>query len=257
MKIKIMILIAALLFSIPLTFTQLMAQDTGEQEENIGDIDPTRPIVFNLREEFYNLKGGVWKNALILRTDVIKLSKLRNLLLRVDLPVVSADVGQGTEHGLGDIYGQFLLIPYTKHNFFLAAGSGIILPTATEKILGNDKWQIAPMVIPGLRFRDPRGIFFVKIQDFVSFAGQSDRSDIHYMTLTPLFLMKVHDRWWAGVDTEAKINWQKDNESSFKTGFFLLRMWTKGFGTWVKPEIPWGPNREADWAIKVSLFWHY
>jgi hypothetical protein len=69
--------------------------------------------------------------------------------------------------------------------------------------------------------------------------------------------MMLNDRWWAGMDTEAKVNWERDNQRSYKSGVFLLRMRTKSFGTWVKPEIPWGSNREGDWAVKASFFLNY
>lgn len=257
MNIKNVLVIVAIILAIPMAVTGVLADDAEKQEESIGDIDPTRPVFFNLREEFYNLNSDTRRNAVILRTDIIRLGGMRNLILRFDVPFVTADLIQGTDNGLGDIYAQALLIPYKTESLFLAIGSGIIAPSATENSLGGGKWQVAPLAIPGWRFKDPRGLFFVKIQDTASFAGQSDRADIHYMTVTPVLLMKLSERWWAGADTEAKVNWERDNQESFKSGIFLLRMWTKGFGTWVKPEIHWGPNREGDWAVKASFFWNY
>jgi len=234
-----------------------LAGEAEYREESVGDIDPTRPVFLNIREEYYNLKQDAWKNALIMRTDVVKLGGLRNFILRFDIPFVAADLGKDRDYGLGDIYGQLLLIPYTKDNFFFAVGSGLTAPSATEDSLGGGKWQISPLAIPGWRFKDPRGIFFIKFQDYVSFAGKSDRADIHYMTFTPVLLMKLSERWWGGVDTEAKVNWEQDNTWSYKSGVFILRMWTKGFGTWIKPEIPWGTHREGEWNLKVSFFWNY
>ncbi|MCK7497257.1 MAG: hypothetical protein MZW92_45310 [Comamonadaceae bacterium] len=257
MSIKFILVIIAIILAIPMAVTGVLADDVEKQEESLGDIDPSKPVFFNIREEFYNMNSDTRRNAIILRTDVLKLGGLRNLILRFDVPFVTADLKQGTDNGLGDIYGQVLLIPYGTEKFFFAIGSGLIAPSATENTLGGGKWQVAPLAIPGWRFKDPRGLFFVKIQDTISFAGQSDRADIHYMTVTPVLLMKLSDRWWTGMDSEAKVNWERDNQRSYKSGIFLLRMWTKSFGTWVKPEIPWGQNREGDWAVKVSLFWNY
>src|SRR5690349_19074060 len=39
------------------------------QSDNGADTDPTKPIVFSLREEFYNPEGDPWRNAFILRAD--------------------------------------------------------------------------------------------------------------------------------------------------------------------------------------------
>jgi hypothetical protein len=234
-----------------------VAAEPEQEEENIGEVDPTKPVIFNLREEFYHLKGDDWRNIFILRTDVIKLGGLRNFILRFDVPFVSTDLGQGTDHGLGDIYGQALLIPYGSENFFFMVGSGLTAPSATENSLGTGKWQVAPLAIPVWKFKDPKGLFFIKTQDYISFAGQSDRADVHYMTVQPFGAVKLSDKWWVGADTEAKVNWERDNQWSYKSGVLLLRMWTKSFGTWVKPEIPWGPNREGDWYLKASFFWNY
>jgi hypothetical protein len=234
-----------------------VAAEDGQEQENIGDVDPTKPVIFNIREEFYKINGDTWKNAFILRTDIIRLGGLRNFLLRFDVPFMSTEMGQVRDDGLGDLYGQALLIPYASEKFFFAVGTGLTAPSATEDTLGSGKWQVSPLAVPGLRFKDPRGLFFVKVQDYISFAGQDDRADIHYMTVQPFLIMKLSDKWWAGADSEAKINWEQDNRKSYKSGVILLRMWTKSFGTWVKPEFPWGSNREGDWNLKASFFWNY
>jgi len=247
----------AIVFFLAIPFA-IAAEPRGDGDKDvIGDIDPTKPVIFNIREEFYKLEGDAWRNAFILRTDVIRVGGLRNLLLRFDVPISSADLGQGTHTGLGDIYGQFLAILYGTDNFFFAAGSGLTSPSATESSLGAGKWQVDPLAIPGWWFGERRALFFVKVQDYISFAGQSDRADVHYMTVNPFFVAKLSEKWWAGADTEAKFNWEQDNRKSYKSGVVLLRMWTETFGTWIKPEIPWGPNREGDWNVKASCFWNY
>jgi hypothetical protein len=257
MTIRGIMIAIVFVFAMSSAVVVAFAAEAGHEEGNPGDVDPTRPIIFNIREEYYKINGDTWRNAFILRTDVIKLGGLRNFLLRFDVPFISTEAGHLRDDGLGDLYGQLLLIPYTKDGFFFAVGSGLTVPSATENSLGGGKWQVAPLTIPGFRFKDPRGLFFVKVQDYVSFAGQDDRADIHYMTVQPVLVMRLHDKWWAGVDSEAKVNWEQDSRWSYKSGFYILRMWTKSFGTWVKPEIPWGPNQEADWILKASFFWNY
>jgi hypothetical protein len=257
MSVEGSLIIIAIMLAMLTAVPGAVAAEAKPEEENIGDVDPTRPIVFNVREEFYNLKDDTWRNALILRTDIIKLGGLRNFLLRFDVPFMSADLGQGTDHGLGDIYGQALLIPYGTEKFVFMVGSGLTAPSATEDTLGAGKWQVAPLAIPVWKFKDPKALFFIKTQDYISFAGQDDRADIHYMTVQPFLAVKLSDKWWAAVDSEVKVNWEQDNHRSYKSGVLLLRMWTKSFGTWIKPEIPWGANREGDWIVKASFFWNY
>ena len=167
---------------------------------------------------------------------------------------MSSDLGRGTGHGLGDICGQALLIPYGSEHFLFAVGPGLTAPSATENSPDGGTCQVPPLAIPGWWFKKPKTLFFVKVQDSISFAGQSDRADMHAMTVQSFIVTKLSDRWWVGADTEAKVNGERDNERSCKSGVILLSMWSKSFGTWVEPEIPWGANREGDWNLKASFF---
>ena len=248
--------VIAIILAVPMAVS-MVGTAIAADDKALGDIDPTRPVFFNLREEYYDLKGDNWKNAVILRTDVVKLGGLREFILRFDVPLMSTNIGKGTDHGLGDIYTQGLYNVYRAEGFFFAVGSGLTAPTATENTLGGGKWQVSPLAIPGWWFNNPRALFFIKVQDYVSFAGQSDRTDIHYMTTTPALLVKLTDKWWVGADTEGKVNWEQNDKWSFKSGIFIFKKWTDTFGTWIKPEIPWGPNREGEFTLKASFFVNY
>jgi hypothetical protein len=56
------------------------------------DSDPTRPVRWSLREEYYNLPGPAWNNAFIFRVDrAVFKERLRPLgksgvLTRLDIP---------------------------------------------------------------------------------------------------------------------------------------------------------------------------
>jgi hypothetical protein len=41
------------------------------------DSDPTRPVVWSLREEYYNLPGQAWSNAFLFRSDRAFLKEVR------------------------------------------------------------------------------------------------------------------------------------------------------------------------------------
>ncbi|MGH9364909.1 MAG: hypothetical protein ACRD1B_06545, partial [Thermoanaerobaculia bacterium] len=40
-----------------------LAQEAGVPDEIRNDSDPTKPTLFSLREEYYNLLGDAWRNA--------------------------------------------------------------------------------------------------------------------------------------------------------------------------------------------------
>lgn len=224
------------------------------------DSDPTRPVVWSLREEFYNLPGTSWNNAFILRSDRAflknrpQLTGKRGALTRLDIPLVVARRPDKTTVGLADIYAQVLLVPYLKNGFAFVAGSGVSLPTATNRRLGTGKLTIAPAVIP-VWFIPKRGFFFVKAQDYFSVAGAHDRPDLHYLTVTPLLVWRLKGtRYWTQFDGETQTNWKADNHTGYKAGFLLGRMNKNFIGTWIKVEVGMGPYRVATLAIKTSFF---
>ena len=223
------------------------------------DSDPTRPVVWSLREEYYNLPGESWNNAFVIRVDRAVLKERprplgrKGILTRLDIPLVVAHRPDGTSAGLGDLYGQALLLPYAKNKFVFAAGSGVFLPTATNRRLGTGKLTIAPAAAP-VWFIPKRGFVLVKAQEYFSVAGANDRPDLHYMTITPLLVWRLKNKpYWIQLDGETQSDWKRDGHTGFKTGFLFGRM-TKRRGMWIKLEVGMGPHRVQSFSIKTSIF---
>jgi len=223
------------------------------------DSDPTRPVVWSLREEYYNLRGDAWNNAFVFRIDRAVLKERHRLLAkhgaltRLDIPIVIAKRSDGTRIGLGDIYAQTFLLPYSKGKFIMAAGSGVFVPTATDRRLGTGKLTIAPVAAPIWRI-PKRGFFFVKVQDYFSVAGRDERLDLHYMTVTPLLVWRLKDKpYWIQLEAETQTNWKADAHTGLKSGFLFGRI-TKKRGIWIKAEIGMGQYRVHSFAIKTSIF---
>ena len=227
---------------------------------NAGDdSDPTRPVVWSLREEYYNLPGQAWNNAFLFRVDrAVFKERLRPLgksgvLTRLDIPFVVAHRRDGTSAGLGDIYAQALVLPYRRGKFVWVAGSGVFLPTATSRTLGTGKLTIAPVIAP-VRFIPKRGFFLIKVQGYFSVAGAGDRPDLHYMTITPLLVWRLKDKpYWIQLDGETRTNWNAHARTGLKTSFLLGRI-TKRRAVSIKFEVGLGPHRTEIFAIKTTIF---
>jgi hypothetical protein len=224
-----------------------------------SDTDPTKPVLFSLRDEFYDFRGPAWRNVFILRADKLILEnqplplKTRGVILRADIPLVTHDTGQDSETGLGDVYGQALFIARPKPTFFFAVGSGLTLPAATDDSLGQGKWIVGPLFAP-IWYFPKKGFVFVKIQDFISFAGESDRPDVHYLLVTPTFLWRLSPRWWTLLDAESNTNWERDEATWFKAGFLIGRMISARQGMSLKVEVPFGGDRPFDVIVKAVFF---
>ena len=231
----------------------------GSAESAGADTDPTNPVLFSIRDEFYNLPGGLRQNVATLRVDrlLLREAKLpgqaKGLILRGDLPLVTFDDGSDTTTGLGEIYGQAVMIPRLSRSLMLGFGSGLVVPTATDDRLGRGKWIAAPTVVP-VWFFPRRGYAYVKLQDWFSFAGDEARPDVHYLNVTPTFLWRLGKRWWTLVDAESNTNWKKDDHTGFRGGLLLGRMISTRAGISLKGEFPFGGYPQTDWAVKAVFF---
>jgi hypothetical protein len=231
---------------------------SAEAAEPGQDTDPTKPVLFSLRDEHYNIQGGNWINAFIFRKDELTFKKAtlpgqaRGLLLRMELPVTTSYLGGDKNTGLGDGYVQVLLLPQLGGHFLLGIGSGLLIPTATDRKLGTGKWTIAPVVAP-VWFLPRQGYAFVKFQEFESFAGPSSRPDISYLLITPTVLWRVSRRNWVLVDSESRTSWTQ-GFTSYRSGLLLGTMLTTRSGLSLKVEVPWGNHRLGDLTLKAVFY---
>lgn len=221
--------------------------------------DPTRPVFFSVRNEYRDLKNGAWANTVLLRVDKLSFRNLKNeggmkgLIFRVDVPMNTVHRGTTTKAGLGDVYGQLLYVPHVRRKFAFAIGTGVVLPTATNDLLGQGKLILAPAAAPVWYFAKRKRIALIRFQNFFSVAGKSSRPDVNYFIADPTIIHPIGRRWWTGVNTEFKWDW-KTGRGSGTTGAQVGRMVHGKFGIWVKPEIPWGRGRTGGFNLKFTMF---
>ena len=193
--------------------------------EGVDDEDPRSIVVFNMRLQHIELGDSNSIDLVLFRSDMaVKRPRRPGVdlgTLRFDLPVGTAHL-QGKEvTGLGDLYFQAINFRDLSRRFSLGSGLAFQLPTATEDQLGAGKWQVAPTLFPLLKLPARRALFFTRIQDFVSVAGDDDRRDVHYLTITPTLIKILNRRRAVLFDTEAVVDWERDGELSWKSGFLV------------------------------------
>jgi hypothetical protein len=221
--------------------------------------DPTKPIAFSIRNEYRNLKNSAWANTAIFRLDKVVFSELRypggakGVILRFDVPLNTVHRGTVTKSGLGDIYAQAIFVPRASRRFALAVGSGIVIPTATNDLIGQGKLILAPTAVPVWNFPKSRRTLLVRFQNFFSVAGKSSRPDVNFFVAAPALIGRLHGRWWYTADTELRWNW-KTQVGSGISGFLVGRLVKGKFGIAFKPEVPWGPGRVGDFNLKFAVF---
>ena len=139
----------------------------------------------------------------------MRVSENWNLINRIILPLVyQPDVTQlnvGTL-GMGDINPTFFLSPAKPHNLIWGIGPAFILPTATNKVLGQGKWSGGPSVValvqPG------HWTLGVLVSNVWNFAGESDKPAVNQMLLQYFINYNLKKGWFTTWQPIITANWK-------------------------------------------------
>lgn len=134
-----------------------------------------------------------------------------NLITRVIMPVISQDdvFGEsGNQFGLGDTTPTFFFSRKkpTESGWILAAGPVFLLPTATDDLLGTEKWGAGPSVLALKQTHDGWTIG-VLANHIWSVAGSSHRSEISSTFLQPFLAKQFSGARTLTVNFESTYDW--------------------------------------------------
>lgn len=165
-------------------------------DQNIGPVDESERLTINIQPVIpFNLSDD-W-----------------NLITRTILPVVfQEDIfpGAGSQSCIGDLSMSLFLSPQkpTKRGLVWGAGGVFLLPTASDDVLGTEKWSAGPTAV-ALGQRGP-WIYGVLAEHVWPFAGESDRDDVNATEIYPWF-----GHTWPSATTlyiQSDMNYGWDNE---------------------------------------------
>jgi hypothetical protein len=110
------------------------------------------PIQANYDDDFGLLDEGSMLRINVQPVIPITLNDDWNLISRTILPIVDQDnipAAGFSEFGLGDTVQSFFFSPKapTASGWIWGAGPVLLLPTATDEILGAEKWGIGPTAV--------------------------------------------------------------------------------------------------------------
>jgi len=139
-----------------------------------------------------------------------------NMISRTILPVIhQKDIspGAGSQFGLGDTSLSLFLSPMKPSSGGVIWGAGAIflLPTATDSLLGADKWGAGPTAV-ALTMLGPWTIGALGNHVW-SFAGDSDNQDISNTLLQPFAAYTWPNAWTVSVQSESAYNWKTEKWS--------------------------------------------
>jgi hypothetical protein len=141
----------------------------------------------------------------------IDLNEDWNLISRTIVPVIDQqDVfpGAGDQFGLGDVVQSLFFSPKapTASGWIWGAGPVLLLPTATDDLLGADQWGLGPTAV-ALKQVGP-WTYGGLANHIWSVAGDDDRSDINATFLQPFLSYTTPQGWSYGGNFEATRDWE-------------------------------------------------
>jgi hypothetical protein len=136
-----------------------------------------------------------------------------NLISRTILPVIWQDeifAGAGSQSGLGDTLQSFFFSPSqpTESGWIWGAGPVLLFPTATDNLLGADKWGLGPTGV-ALKQNGP-WTYGGLINHVWSVAGDSDQQDVNATYMQPFITYTTKKAVSFGANTETTYDWKSE-----------------------------------------------
>jgi hypothetical protein len=143
----------------------------------------------------------------------ISLNENWNVISRTILPVVYQDdtLGTASQSGLSDTLQSFFFSPKapTSSGWVWGAGPVFQLPTATDDLLGQEKWGAGPTAVV---LKQESGWTYGALVNHVwSFAGDDDRSDVSNTFLQPFLSYTTPTHTTFAINTESSYNWESEH----------------------------------------------
>jgi len=143
-----------------------------------------------------------------------------NLITRTILPVVSQpDIltgGEGSTTGIGDTTFTAFLSPKDSGKLTWGVGPVLLFPTATDDVLGADKWGAgASVVLLAMPGNWVVGSLFSNVW---SFAGSGDQ-DINLFTWQYFINYNLPNKWYLTSAPIITANWEADSDNTWTVPF--------------------------------------
>ena len=192
-----------------------------------------------------------------------------NLITRTIIPLIDAPgVPVGSpgnpspefgprKFGLGDLSYSMFLSPAAPGKIIWGAGSILSIPSATDAILGSEKWSAGPTVV--VLTQPTPWTIGVLAGNFWSFAGATDRRSVNQMFLQYFINYDLGDGWYVTTTPTMTANWTGSSSERwnipvgggfgkvFKIGKLPVRAQLQGFSNVVKP------TGGADWSVVLTV----
>jgi hypothetical protein len=255
-------MIAAL--SVGLVLSEVHAQEETELAKKTQN--PVADLISVPLQSNFNFGAGRENNEMIYILNVQPVIPLNitdnwNLITRIIMPIINQPkLFPGTESatGLGDINPTFFLSPAKPGQLIWGVGLTFTLPTATDELLGSEKWSTGPAAV-ALTIQGP-WVLGALMNNQWSFAGNNKRAKVNQMLLQPFVNYNLPDGWYLTSSPIITANWAGDRGGDvwtvplgggagklFRLGKLPINAQLAAYGNVAKPQF--GP----DWQLRFQI----
>ena len=193
-----------------------------------------------------------------------KLNDDWNLVTRTILPIVDQNdvpFSGVSEFGLADTVQSFFFSPKapSANGWIWGVGPALLLPTATDEVLGAEKWGIGPTAV-ALKQQGP-WTFGGLANHIESIAGDSDRGDVNQSLIQPFVNYNLPNGWYLVSSPIINANWEADSSETWTLpvggGFGkIFRIGRQPVNAQIQAFYNVEtPDSGADWQLRLQ--WHF
>jgi hypothetical protein len=182
-----------------------------------------------------------------------------NFITRTIIPVISQPgvaPGESRTNGLGDVTFTGWVSPKNSGKWIWGVGGALVLPTATDDALGNDKWSVGPSVVvltmPG------KWVIGSLISNVWSVGGSGDQ-DVNFFTWQYFINYNMDNGWYLTSAPIITANWEADSNNTWTVPFGggvgkIFRIGKQPLNAQVSAYYNVeAPASGADWQLRLQL----
>ena len=195
--------------SVPESDAQSLSQAANDPTASLAAVQ----LQYQYVTGYHNLPGesGSFPR---LRTVVPFSTGSLKQIARITLPFVADS--PANESGLADAV-LFDLAVFEHAWGRWGVGPVMLVPTATDKKLGGEKWAMGPAI--GLVARKEKMLIGLFSQNLFTFAGDDDRTDINVSIIQPILNYSLPDHWSVGLsEMNITFDWKKRDWTNLPLG---------------------------------------
>lgn len=188
----------------------------------------------------------------------ISLNEDWNVVSRTIVPLMELnDVPPGhDESGVGDVFQSFFFSPKkpTAGGWIWGAGPALLLRTASDDLLGAEKWAAGPTAVA---LKQQNGWTYGALANHVwSYAGNDDRVDVNATFLQPFLAFTTAKFTTFTLNTESTYDWEAE-EWSVPVNMLVTQLFKAG-GQVMSLQVGaryWADSPDAaaeGWGLRVA-----